>query len=79
MRPQSNPSLMRLFFVSWGIGFGLSAIFLGLMVWFNFLNVGHLLLHVEGGALMAFVFWVIAATLFGSVQFGFVVMSMAED
>lgn len=79
MSREKEPHLMRLFFVSWAIGFGLSALFLGLMVWFNILNLGHLLLHVQGGALMAFVFWVFAATLFGAVQFGLVIMGMAED
>jgi len=79
MPEQKDPHLMRIFFVSWAIGFGLSALFFALMIWFNLMNVGHLILHADGGYIMGIVFWVLSATLFGGVQFSLVIMGYAED
>ncbi|SEV98876.1 hypothetical protein SAMN04488515_0536 [Cognatiyoonia koreensis] len=79
MAQEKDPHLMRIFFVSWGIGFLLSALFLAMLIWFNLMNVGHLILHTEGGYIMALVFWVFTATLFGGVQFSLVIMGYAED
>lgn len=79
MPDRKDPHLMRMFFVSWGIGFVLSALFLALMIWFNLMNVGFLILNTDGGYTMALVFWVFTATLFGAVQFSLVIMGYAED
>lgn len=39
----------------------------------------QLILNTGGGSIMALVFWVFAATVFGGVPFALVIMGDAED
>lgn len=67
---------MRLYICNSLIGFGLSAIFTGLVLWLDVAGIGHLVQTVHGGWLAALVFFVLNGIVYAGVQTGIVVMSM---
>ncbi|MBE0412636.1 hypothetical protein [Yoonia sp.] len=74
MIEKPEPNLIRLYLRHCAIGFALSAVFVGLILWFD---VGHLASLIGGSdiALMAvFLLWFFHGTVFGSVQFAIMVM-----
>ena len=70
------PRVVRLYILHCAIGFGLSAVFTGLILWADVAGVGHLVRSVEGGWLAAAVFFVLNGIVFAGVQFSIVLMSM---
>lgn len=78
MKDQREPNLMRLYLLHCAVGFLLSAIFVGLILWFD---VGHLASLIAGsdvGLLAVFLLWFFHGTVFGSVQFAVMVMLKTE-
>ena len=73
------PDLIKLYIRSAAIGFGLSAVFAGLMLWLDVLGLRGLVMGSSDGFLALFVMWVLNRIVFGSVQFGIAIMSMASD
>ena len=61
------------------IGFVLSAVFVGLILWFDIAGLRHLVMGSDIGWLAVFLLWFFHGTVFGSVQFAIVVMGQAED
>jgi len=74
----AQPRLIRLYVFHCIIGFALSGVFTGLILWSNTANIGHLVTHVEGGWLAAFVFFVLNGIVFAGVQTGIVIMSLGK-
>lgn len=72
------PRLVRLYIRHVLIGFGLSAVFTGLLFWLNVANLWHLVTHTAEGPLAAFLLVVFNGIVFSGVQFGIAVMRMAE-
>ena len=72
------PELVRLYIRQTAIGFGLSAVFVALLFWFNVANLWHLVTHTEGGMLAGFLLFMFNGIVFSGVQFGISVMRMAE-
>lgn len=72
------PRLIRLYIFHCMIGFVVSGIFTGYVIYANVANIGHLVMSVEGGILAAVVFFVLNGIVFAGVQTGIVVMSLAE-
>ncbi len=60
------------------IGFGMAAVFVALLLWFNVANLAHLILSSPSWALALFMLWFFNGIVFAGVQFGVAVMSMAE-
>ncbi len=79
MRPKNEPDLMRLYLRHCAIGFVLSAIFVGMILWFNVANLTHLVLSTDAGYLAIFLLWFFNGTVFGSVQFAVSLMLNAEN
>lgn len=73
------PRIVRLFVLHGVIGFVLSAIFTALVLWFDVKGIGHLVAHVDGGWIAAFVFFVLNGIVFASVQTAIVIMTMDYD
>lgn len=79
MSHQRMPDLIKLYIKSCTIGFVLSAVFVGLLLWFDVVGLGRLVAGSDIGILAVVVFWVLNGIVFAGVQFGIAVMSMGED
>lgn len=73
------PKLIRLYIQSVAIGFGLSAVFAALMVGFDVMGLGHLILGSSSGLIALAMLIVFNGVVFSGVQFGLRIMMMAED
>ena len=79
MHPNKEPHLMWLYLRHCAIGFALSAVFVGLILWYDVVGLGGLIMGSDIGILAAFLLWFFHGTVFGSVQFAIVVMFMADN
>ena len=73
------PKLIRMYIVNVAIGFGLAAVFVGMLLWFNIANLWHLVSHSDKGWLAVLLLWVSNGIVFAGVQFGIAVMRMKDD
>ena len=73
------PKLIRLYIVNVAIGYGLSAVILAMMVWFNVANLGHLILETENGWIGGLMMFVSNGVIFAGAQFAIAVMRQASD
>jgi TRAP-type C4-dicarboxylate transport system permease small subunit len=73
------PDLIRLYIRSVALGFGLSAVFTGGLIWLDVAGIGHLILGSDIGWVAALMMVFFNGIVFAAVQFAFKVMSMAED
>ena len=78
MKDPKMPKLVRLYIRQTLIGFVVSAVFVGLLFWFNVANLWHLVTHTDGGVLAAFLLFMFNGIVFSGVQFGISIMRMAE-
>ncbi|EPX82034.1 hypothetical protein [Salipiger mucosus] len=72
------PRLVRLYILQCTIGFGLSGVFVALLLWQNVANLAHLVTHTEAGMLAVFLLWLFNGLVFAGVQFGITIMRMAD-
>lgn len=72
------PRIVRLYIFHSLIGFAISAVFTGFVLYANVANIGHLVTSVEGGMIMAGIFFMLNGIVFASVQTGIVIMSLGE-
>ncbi|MEQ9695425.1 hypothetical protein [Shimia sp. SDUM112013] len=73
------PKLIRLYITQVIAGFGLSAIFVGLLLYFNVANLWHLVSNTSGGTVAAFMLFMLNGIVFAGVQFSITIMRMAQD
>lgn len=72
------PKLIALYIRSVAIGFGLSAVFLALMLWFDVAGLRHLILGSDMGLVAAIMVFMFQGIVFAGVQFGIAIMLMAD-
>jgi hypothetical protein len=72
------PKLIRLYITSVALGFALSAVFLGLLIWQDVAGLGHLVLETASGYVAAIMLFVMNGIIFAGVQFAISVMQLAE-
>ncbi|PIE12942.1 MAG: hypothetical protein CSA70_08280 [Rhodobacterales bacterium] len=73
------PKLIRLYIVNVAIGFGISAAFVGMLLYFNIANLWHLITASDKGWLAVLILWISNGIIFAGVQFGIAVMRMKDD
>lgn len=73
------PKLIRMYIVNVAIGFGLAAVFVGMLLWFDIANLWHLVSHSDKGWLAVLLLWVSNGIVLAGVQFGIAVMRMKDD
>ena len=73
------PKLIQMYITNVAIGFGIAAVFVGLLLWFDIANLWHLVSHSDKGLLAVLILWVSNGILFAGVQFGIAVMRMKDD
>ena len=72
------PELIKLYIRHSLIGFGISAIFVAILLYFNVMNLWTLISRDESAVLAVFILWFFNGAVFASVQFAYAVMSLAE-
>lgn len=72
------PKLIALYIRSVAIGFGLSAVFLGLMLWLDVAGLRHLMFGSDMGLVAAAMIFMFQGIIFAGVQFGIAVMMLAD-
>lgn len=73
------PRLIRLYIQQCLVGFGLSAVFVGALLWADVANLRHLITGSSVGVMAGGLLWLFNGLVFAGVQFGITVMRMAED
>lgn len=73
------PKLIRLYIVNVAIGFGLSVLFLGMLLAMDVAGLRHLIFESSMGPVAAIMMIVMNGVVFAGVQFGIAVMRLAED
>lgn len=73
------PPLIRLFIRNGLAGFGLSAIFVGLLLALDVMALRALVFQSPDGLLAVFLIWFFNGLLFGAVQIGYAVMTLGHD
>ncbi|WP_461472549.1 hypothetical protein [Pararhodobacter sp.] len=72
------PRLVRLYIRQVAIGFGLSGVFVALLLGLDVAHLRSLMLSTEGGAIAAFLLFFFNGLVFAGVQFAMTIMRMAE-
>lgn len=73
------PKLIRLYITQVLAGFGLSAIFVGLLLYFNVANLWHLVTSTSGGMIAVVMLFMFNGIVFAGVQFAITIMRMARE
>ncbi|APG46294.1 hypothetical protein [Phaeobacter porticola] len=71
------PKLVRLYIQNVVIGFAIAGAFVGMLLWFNVMNLWHLVSTSDSGVLAVGILWFMNGIVFAGVQFGYAVMSLA--
>lgn len=72
------PKLIQLYIRHSLIGFGIAAVFVALLLWFDVAGLWALISHDKAALLAVFILWFFNGALFAAVQFGYAVMNLAE-
>lgn len=72
------PELIKLYIRHSLIGFGISAVFVVMLLYFNVMNLWTLISNDSAAFLVVFILWFFHGALFASVQFGYAIMALAE-
>ena len=72
------PELVKLYIRNVIIGFGIAAVFVGMLFWFNIMNLWTLVSGSDVALLAILILWFMNGIVFAGVQFGWAVMSLAE-
>ncbi|MDE4099187.1 MULTISPECIES: hypothetical protein [Rhodobacterales] len=73
------PKLIQLYIRNVALGFGIAAVFVGLLLWFNVMNLWGLVSTSDVGLLAIGILWFMNGIVFAGVQFAWAVMSLAGD
>ena len=73
------PKLVKLYLVSVAIGFGLGAVFVAMLLWFDIAGLGRLVLTSSSGWIAGLMLWVANGIIFAGAQFGIAVMRLGQD
>ena len=73
------PTLVRFYIKHCLIGFGISALFVGGLLYYNVLNLWHLISSSDIGLMALVVFWVLNGIVFAGAQMAVAVMSLADE
>lgn len=72
------PKLVRMYILQVVTGFGLSALFVALLLWLNVGNLGTLVQSTSGGAIAVAMLFIANGIVFAGVQFAIAVMRMQD-
>lgn len=73
------PKLIKLYIMQVFAGFGLSAVFVSLLLYFNVANLWHLVTSTSGGLIAVIMLFMFNGVVFAGVQFAITIMRMAGE
>ena len=73
------PKLIRLYIMQVIAGFGLSALFVAALMWFDVANLWSLVSNSDMGLVAVLMLWVFNGIVFAGVQFAISIMRMGDD
>lgn len=73
------PALVKLYIRQVITGFGLSALFVGMLLWMNVANLGALVAGSDMGWVAVAMLWVFNGIVFAGVQFSIVIMRLGNE
>jgi hypothetical protein len=73
------PKLIRLYILQVLSGFGLSALFVGALLWLDVANLWSLISGSDVGIVAVVMLWVFNGIVFAGVQFSISIMRLADD
>lgn len=73
------PRLIRHYIIQVIIGFAVSAVFVGVLMYFNVMNLWYLVTHTADGPLAVFLLWLFNGIVFAGVQFAISIMLNSDD
>lgn len=73
------PKLIRLYILQVIAGFGLSALFVGALLWFDVAGLWRLISGSDMGYVAVLMLWVFNGIVFAGVQFAISIMRMGDD
>ncbi|MBW4984163.1 hypothetical protein KZZ07_16595 [Mameliella sp. CS4] len=73
------PKLIRLYILQVLAGFGLSAVFVGALLWFNVANLWHLVSGSDMGLVAVLMLFMFNGIVFAGVQFAISIMRMGHE
>ena len=73
------PELIKLYIRNVAIGFGIAAVFVAGLLWFDVMGLWQLVSGSSSGVLAVFMLWFMNGIVFAGVQFAWAVMALAED
>ena len=73
------PKLIKLYLRNIFFGFGLSAIFVGMLMYFNVANLWHLVSSSSMGWVAGVMLFMFNGIVFAGVQFGIAIMRMEDE
>lgn len=72
------PTLIRFYITHCLIGFGIAALFVAGLMYFNVLNLWHLISHSDIGVMALLVFWILNGIVFAGAQMAVAIMLLDE-
>ena len=72
------PKLIQLYIRNVALGFVIAAVFVGMLLWFNVMNLWQLVSTSDVGLLAVGILWFMNGIVFAGVQFAWAVMSLAD-
>lgn len=72
------PELIKMYIRNCILGFLIAGAFVGILLWFNIMNLWNLVTGSDVGILAVVVLWFAHGIVFAGVQFAYAVMSLAE-
>jgi hypothetical protein len=73
------PTLIRLYIRQVLIGFGLSAMFVAMLLYMDVARLGQLVLNSDVGVVAVIMLWVFNGIVFAGVQFAISIMRLSDD
>jgi hypothetical protein len=73
------PKFIRHYMTQIAIGFGLGAVFVAMLLYFNIANLWHLVIHSEDGWLALLLLWFANSVIFAGVQCALTAMGVNDD
>jgi hypothetical protein len=73
------PKFIRHYMTQIAIGFGLGAVFVAMLLYFNIANLWHLVSQSEDGWLAVLILWFANSMIFAGVQFALAAIGVNDD
>lgn len=73
------PKLIKLYLINVAIGFGLAALFVAMLLYFDIAKLWHLISTSDKGWIAVLMLWISNGIIFAGVQFAIAVMKLKDD